>query len=223
MLCGMNSGGKTNLCETCKQNIPWIDHACLGCGIDLKSSPADGLCGRCVITRPVYSRCIPVMSYASPVDRLISQFKFQADFAAGQALAELLNQKFTAHYRGLEPPDLLIAIPLHRRRLQERGFNQALEVAKSLHRQTGITLLGNGLTRVKPTLPQTELKGVKLRKSNLQGAFTCENKGLLSGRKHIALIDDVVTTGATISEAARALFLAGAQQVDCFCLARANR
>lgn len=223
LLCGMNSKQQSNLCAACQQSIPRINRACFSCGVELKTHSADSLCGPCVIKKPAYSRCIPVMSYASPVDRLIGRFKFQSDFSAGQALAELLNQSFTDHYKELNRPDLLVAVPLHRHRLQERGFNQALELTKSLHRRTGIPLLKNGLIRIKPTLAQTELTGVKLRKSNLKGAFACNRSALGAGNYHIALIDDVVTTGATISEAARALFLAGARQVDCFCVARANR
>jgi ComF family protein len=163
------------------------------------------------------------MSYASPADRLISQFKFNANFAAGLALGEVLALGFKRHCDFHGYPDALIPIPLHQLRLKKRGFNQALELAKQLSYSTGIPILNNTLTRTKNTVPQTEIKRAGLRKSNLKKAFTCIDLLSHGNAKHIALVDDVVTTGATLNEAARALFIGGAARVDCFCIARANR
>lgn len=163
------------------------------------------------------------MSYASPADKLISQFKFNANFAAGIALGEVLAQGFKRHCESHGYPDVIVPVPLHQNRLQERGFNQALELAKQLSHLTGTPVLDKALTRIKNTLPQTEIKRAGLRKSNLKKAFACTDLTGAPSIRHIALVDDVVTTGATLNEAARALFIAGAERVECFCIARASR
>lgn len=222
ILCGENSKGLANFCPTCTEDLPFINQPCQYCGVETSQSP-EPFCGSCTLRKPVFNRCIAVMSYASPADKLISQFKFNANFAAGLALGEVLAQKFKHHCECHGYPDAIIPVPLHQRRLQERGFNQALELAKQLSKLTGIPMLDKKLTRIKNTLPQTEIKRARLRKSNLKKAFVCTDLPGNAGGKRVALVDDVVTTGATLNEAARALFIAGAERVDCFCVARASR
>ncbi|MFK7863686.1 MAG: ComF family protein [Pseudohongiellaceae bacterium] len=222
LLCGMATHSALNLCQACTHSLPRSNRPCLHCGIELEIDVESKTCGGCSRARPVYNNCIPAFSYAAPVSKLIGQFKFNGDFAAGAALAHLLGSAFTAHYLTRKAPDLIIAVPLHRSRLQARGFNQSLEIAKVIHRMSGIPLAKHALARVKNTKPQTEIEGAKLRKRNLKGAFNYHQETPMTGNHHIALVDDVITTGATVSEAARALFLGGANQVDCFCVARAN-
>jgi len=223
ILCAENSTTHTNLCPTCSQDLPLIKQPCRHCGVETAQSVSPLLCGACTLKKPVFHQCVAVMSYASPADKLISQFKFNANFAAGLALGEILAQEFKRHCECHGYPDVIVPIPLHQARLQERGFNQALELAKQLSFLTGTPVLNKVLTRIKNTLPQTEIKRAGLRKSNLKKAFACIDLHNEAGVKHIALVDDVVTTGATLSEAARALFIGGAEKVDCFCVARATR
>ncbi|MFT4887514.1 MAG: ComF family protein [Pseudohongiellaceae bacterium] len=223
ILCGENSTSHTNLCPICSLDLPLIKQPCRHCGVETAQSFSPLLCGPCTLKKPVFHQCIAVMSYASPADKLIRQFKFNANFAAGVALGEILAQEFKRHCECHGYPDAIVPIPLHQSRLQERGFNQALELAKQLSFLTGTPVLNKTLTRIKNTLPQTEIKRAGLRKSNLKKAFACIDLHNEAGVKHIALVDDVATTGATLGEAARALFIGGAEKVDCFCIARANR
>lgn len=218
----MSTGSSENLCRCCTISLPFSHNPCLCCGTELEIDSEANICGSCSILQPVFNRCVPAMSYANPVNKLLSQFKFAGDFAAGSTLAQFLATKFNAHYSINKPPDFIIPIPLHPARLKQRGFNQALEIAKVLHKKSGIPILKNALVRVKNTIPQTELGKATLRKSNLKGAFAFNPLALAGGSYHIALVDDVMTTGATASEASRALFRSGAAQVDCFCVARAN-
>lgn len=223
VLCGGNSSGGGNLCSICSKDLPLIRQPCQYCGVETAQSADQLLCGPCILKKPVFNRCVAVMSYASPADQLISQFKFNANFAAGLALGEILALGFKSHCDVHGYPDAIIPIPLHQLRLKKRGFNQALEIAKQLSSSTGVPVFNNTLTRIKNTVPQTEIKRAGLRRSNLKKAFTCIDLRSHSNAKNIALVDDVVTTGATLNEAARALFIGGAERVDCFCIARANR
>lgn len=223
ILCGKNSTRHANLCPTCSQDLPSIRHPCRYCSVETDQSVSQSICGPCTVKKPVFNQCVAVLSYASPADQLISQFKFNANFAAGLALGEILAQRFKRHCERHGYPDAIVPIPLHRGRLQERGFNQTLELAKQMSQLTGTPVLNNVLTRIKNTLPQTEIKRAGLRRSNLKEAFACIDLFCDGKIKRIALVDDVVTTGATLNEAARALFIKGAERVDCFCIARANR
>ena len=223
ILCGRNSTSGANFCPTCSEDLPLITKPCRYCSVETIQSVSQSICGPCTIKKPVYNRCIATMSYASPADELISQFKFNANFAAGLALGEVLAQRFKRHCECYGYPDAIVPVPLHQARLQERGFNQALELAKQMSQLTGTPVLNKALTRIKNTVPQTEIKRAGLRKSNLKKAFACIDLPRTGKIKHIALVDDVVTTGATLNEAARALFISGAERVDCFCIARANR
>jgi ComF family protein len=223
VLCGGNSGSGSNLCSICRKDLPLIRQPCQYCGVETGQSADQLLCGPCILRKPVFNRCVAAMSYASPADQLISQFKFNDNFAAGLALGEVLALEFKSHCSFYGYPDAIIPIPLHQLRLKKRGFNQALELAKQLSYSTGVPVFNNTLTRIKNTVPQTEIKRAGLRKSNLKKAFTCIDLLGQGNAKHIALVDDVVTTGATLNEAARTLFINGAERVDCFCIARANR
>lgn len=223
ILCGKNSANPANLCPTCSQDLPLIRHPCRYCSVETVQSVSQSICGPCTVKKPVFNQCVAAMSYATPADQLISQFKFNANFAAGLALGEVLAQRFKRHCEYHGYPDAIVPIPLHRARLQERGFNQALELAKQMSQLTGTPVHNYVLTRIKNTLPQTEIKRASLRKSNLKKAFVCIDLPRDGKIKRIALVDDVVTTGSTLNEAARALFIKGAERVDCFCIARASR
>ena len=151
--------------------------------------------------------------YRFPVDRLIHRFKFAGDLVVGRWLARQLARRVAP----LPAPDLLVAPPLTAARLRERGFNQALEVAKGVGRERSIGVDIDGLAKVRDTIPQPALGG-RARRRNLRGAFTC--RLALSG-EHVAIVDDVLTTGATADAVARALKDAGAGRVSVWALARA--
>ena len=193
---------------------------CLACG-----DPGDGghdLCAPCIgdLGRPHALRVPPLTGivaasrYAPPIDRLLLRFKFHGDLAAGRLLAQLLADAAAPAPR----PQALVPVPLHRRRLRERGYDQALELAKPLAKSLSVPLCADALIRTRATPPQTELGG-RARRRNLRGAFAV--RAPLPA--HVALIDDVLTTGATLAEAARTLRAAGVKRVDAWIVAVAER
>lgn len=152
------------------------------------------------------------MQYLAPVSILVPRFKFRQDLAAGRLLVEI----FCRMTPQLEKPDVIVPVPLHRGRLRARGFDQALELAKGIARNKAIPLRSDLLSRIRHTDAQTHLNGSQ-RRQNCQNAFIVNDKNLPA---HIALVDDVMTTGTTVRECAKVLLNAGAKRVDIWVLAR---
>lgn len=161
------------------------------------------------------AKAIAAFAYRFPLDRLVQRFKFGGDLATGRWLAEALAGRVAAEPR----PEVLVAPPLTARRLRERGFNQSLEIARIVGRRLGIPWAPHALVKVRETAPQQGL-GRRARRRNLRGAFRCAQD--LRGR-HVAVVDDVYTTGATAAELTRVLRSAGALQVSVWTVARAAR
>jgi len=190
---------------------------CLVCREPGGSHPEfEGLCAECQAGLPWNQRPVPspkhigelhaACVYVTPIDRLLPRFKFHHDLAAGRLLAQLMLHAL----RDLPRPDALVAVPLHPSRLRRRGYDQALELARPLARALHLPLLTDALTRTRATSPQSELDAAA-RKRNLKHAFIAKPG---DWPPHIALIDDVMTTGATLNSAASALRKAGIRQVD---------
>jgi len=205
---------------------------CSCCGLEFPAYSAEGtLCGGCVLQPPSFSFCRSVFHYQTPVDKLITEFKFHAGFPSAQALIQLLCSEFKAYYQSSAAPQFLIPVPLHTQRLRERGFNQSMEIARTLSKSTGIPINHFLVTRKKNTAPQMKMKSAKARKSNLRKAFVMKpnrysknsGKASIESVSHIAVIDDVVTTTATVSALSRCLHDAGIARVDVWSLARASR
>lgn len=131
-------------------------------------------------------------------------------------LAPLLGMLLAQHLQN-ELPDIWLPMPLHARRLQERGFNQAVEIARELSAKTGIPMQPGWATRVRDTPPQAGLKR-EARKKNMRGAFKCHQK--VAGL-HVGIVDDVMTTGSSLDELSATLKRAGAREVSCWVVARA--
>ena len=173
----------------------------------------DGLmCGRCVKKPPAFDDSVAVFDYGFPVDVLIQQFKYSQQLALGPWLAERLSVRLS----GMTSPEAALAMPLSRARLRERGFNQSLEIAKPLCRTLGLALLPHACERIRDTESQTTLPW-KERAKNVRGAFACREN--LAG-KHIAIIDDVMTSGASVNELAKTLKKSGAARVSAWVIAR---
>ena len=174
-------------------------------------------CGRCLKKPPPVDRVHAAFRYGFPVDRLLPRFKFHHDLAAGRELAEALRGVLAgAMSNDGERPQALVPVPLHAQRLRRRGYNQALELAKPLAKAFTIPLLHDGLRRIRDIAPQSDL-GALARRRNPRGAFAVGNGSLPA---HVVLIDDVMTTGATLYECARVLRRAGVQRVDAWVVAR---
>jgi ComF family protein len=211
LLCAADSAGDL-LCPACTADLPLLPAArCPQCA---DATSLGERCGACLKDPPAFAHTVALFHYEFPVDRLIQALKYghQLPLAAwlGRRLAELLN---AADY------DLIIPLPLHPARLQERGFNQSLEIARTLGTVLGIKIDTTLLTRRRATPPQAELP-LKERGRNVRGAFECS--GDLGGRR-VLLVDDVMTTGSTVREAARILQLHGAGEITVAVAARALR
>jgi ComF family protein len=209
-LCEAPSDGQ--LCQGCHQDIPLNRYCCTCCALPLPELQY-GLCGHCLSTKTTIDHSLIPFRYAEPVDHLIGQFKFASNLPLGR----LLSQLWLAHVDSIpDRPELLIPIPLHATRLRERGYNQALELAKLLGRQFNIPIDQYSCERIIDNPPQARLKKQQ-RKKNIRGAFSLRRP---IDARHIALVDDVVTTGSTVTELARLLKRSGVERVDVWALAR---
>ncbi len=211
LLCGEPGRQGRDLCRPCGDALPWNRRACLRCALPLTAS--ESACGHCLRHPPLVDETHAALVYAFPVDRLLPRLKFHADLACGRLLSQLMIEAFAA----LPRPDALIPLPLHRHRLRARGYDQALELARPLARAFALPLLDDALIRRRGTPPQSRLDAAA-RRRNLRGAFAVASTAPLPA--HVAVIDDVVTTGATLHAAAHALRRAGAQRVDAWVCAR---
>ncbi|MCW5574502.1 MAG: ComF family protein [Burkholderiales bacterium] len=207
LLCAAPAG-RRNLCEVCLGDLPWLDAA--ACRICAHPLSDPGICGRCIAEPPHYDRIVTACRYAFPLDGLIQAYKYGGRLATGPALAALLLPRIRTR------PDLILPVPLTAQRLRERGFNQALELARIIGRKLNVPVDPGLCIKTRDTAPQTRLPW-KTRRKNIRGAFVV--LGSLDGR-HVAVVDDVLTTGATLGEVARNLKRAGASSVTGYVIAR---
>ncbi len=203
------------LCTQCRAGLPWNHLCCERCA---RPMPHRGICGQCLLHQHPLYLTRATFAYAAPIDALLPRFKFHRDLAAGRLLSALMLESL----RDAPRPQAIVPVPLHRDRLRQRGYDQALELAKPLARALKIPLRADALQRVRATAPQSELDA-EARQKNLRGAFA-PNLGAFGKNgalpNHVALVDDVMTTGATLHAAARALRAAGVQRVDAWVCAR---
>jgi ComF family protein len=213
-LCGQPGAAGRDLCPGCTTDLARNDHACLRCGIPLSDGAT--LCGPCNHAPPPFERSTIPFLYAPPLDHLLQQLKFHQRLHLAPLLGGLLAEAVTA--RNVPLPDLILPVPLHQTRLCERGYNQAVELARPVAQHLAIPFAHDRLKRLRQTAAQTSLKG-KERRKNLRGAFAVTGK--LPG--HVAILDDVVTTGATVTEAAKMLKRRGVDIVEIWAVARAGK
>ena len=213
LACGEVGHDGLDLCVTCHAQLPWNLLACRQCGIAMPDARLSR-CGACQIDPPPFSHAFCPLHYRFPIDRLLPRFKFHGDLAAGALLATLMQWPVDP----ADLPDALVPVPLHRSRLRTRGYDQALELARALGHGLGLPLNAHALQRSRATQAQTELGAVE-RKHNVSGAFELRPGARLP--THVALVDDVMTTGATLAECARVLLTGGVQRVDAWTIARA--
>ncbi|MEP6898210.1 MAG: ComF family protein [Rhodanobacter sp.] len=212
LLCGGSGFDGMDLCVDCANELPRNRSCCARCALPL-AEPLP-MCGECLRRAPPWKAAWAPFRYGWPLDRLESRYKFGADLAAGRVLSALWQRE----PRAIDLPQWLLTVPLHRQRLRQRGYNQALELARPLARELGVPLHHDILQRVRPTEPQTELDALS-RRRNVRGAFALRGDAVLPA--HVAILDDVMTTGATFAECTRVLKRNGVQRVDVWALARA--
>lgn len=212
LLCGEAAIGVA-LCRPCLADLPW--HASSACPVCALPTPGGERCGACLKHPPAFDATRAMLDFQFPVDALLRRYKY----AGFLSMAELMGCLLAAQVRDVCRPDLVIPMPLHPSRLQQRGFNQAAEIARVVCAQAALPLELHACSRTRATPPQAGL-ALPARRKNMRGAFACAAD--LSG-KRIALLDDVMTTGASLNELARCIKDAGAAHVECWVVARTLR
>ena len=203
-------------CSDCCRRLPFISSPlCLGCGEPFFSG-ADHLCGRCLSRQYSFDLARSLFSYQPPLSVLIPALKFRGDLTALASLGRLVSHPSSCAL--FTEPDILLPVPLHSRRLRERGFNQALLLARACFPEWKGKIEPGLLARTRSTPPQSALSG-RERRRNLKNAFVLADPQRIAG-KEILLVDDVFTTGSTVNECSRVLRAAGASRVQVFTLAR---
>tara|TARA_R110001583_G_scaffold143357_2_gene295496 strand:- start:2930 stop:3682 length:753 start_codon:yes stop_codon:yes gene_type:complete len=219
LVCALASNNKL-ICSYCEKKILSPRQFCLHCALPLNQT-AD-YCGDCLQKDYLFDQIHAIGDYKKPLSTLIKQLKYQQQLIAGELLAELLIKSVLCRYtkQQLSTFDYLLAVPLHPKKLRLRGFNQAQIIANSLHKALSIPVLENYITRSKNTMAQEGLS-ISKRRKNLAGAFaTTPNATQKIAGKNIIIIDDVVTTGATMNSICKCLKKKGANDLTVFCISR---
>ncbi len=226
LLCQQPGLDNKDICSDCYQRLPWNQQYCQWCAVPLAHASANdtpGICGKCQQKRPFFDQVYSVFRYEADIPGMIHQLKFNQRLSYARLLGGMLAEKVSALAADQNSevittkPDCLLPVPLHQKRLRKRGFNQSVELAKSLAVQQAIRLDTQTLVRCRETQAQSGLDA-RQRQKNIKAAFAVTKPVTV---KHVAIVDDVVTTASTVNEVARILKQHGVQRVDVYCLARA--
>lgn len=207
-VCGQD-GGDSPVCAACSAALPCLTGPL--CPVCALPAPGGTLCGACQNSPPHFDATHAVFRYAFPAEHLVQGLKYRHRLPLAGWLADAL-----ARHIGSAEVDCILPLPLSAQRMKERGFNQAQEIARPLARRLGLPLVSDACARVLDTAPQASLPW-EARQANIRNAFECSTD--LTGRK-IAVVDDVMTTGATLNECARLLKRHGAARVENWVAAR---
>lgn len=216
-LCGAPSGQLIDLCAACSHELPWAKNNCITCGANINQADhKSSTCSDCTIKTPKFKKFHALFDYSDPVTKIITGLKFKHKLNFSQLLADLFIEKIPLWYSDRKLPELIIPVPLHKKRIRERGFNQAVEIAKPVSKYLNIPIDIYSCKRTKATQEQSSLPAY-LRQENIRGAFDLIKP---LNVKHVAIIDDVVTTGETCLELTKLLHNAGVEEVDIWCCAK---
>lgn len=214
VLCGKVCDTGVALCRGCTDDLACNSHACPRCASPLPPG-SGGMCGRCQQRLPPFDRAVSPFIYQPPLDSLLRELKFERRLHHARLLGTAMARQIRDS--GITLPELLLPVPLHRARLRERGYNQAIELSRPLSRILGIPIDRYSCIRRHNTRSQSDL-GFKSRRANVRHAFELRRP---LAAEHVAVVDDVMTTGATLSELARTLKGGGVKRVDVWSCARA--
>ena len=209
VLCGSKSHDGL-WCADCDKVLPYLDTP--RCPVCALATPGGEICGQCLKKPPMFTSTTAVFSYSFPLDKLVHAMKYGEQFSLAHAFAK----KLAWRHDQTALPDYLIPMPLHPSKLRERGFNQSMLIAATVANELDIKILPDSCIRVRDTPPQSTLPW-KERDRNMRKAFRCDVD--LAG-KHIALVDDVMTTGASLNALADAAYLRGAKKISAWVVAR---
>ncbi len=213
VLCEARGHDDLDLCAACTDELPRLGLACARCAFPFTSSDVS-VCGVCQNKPPAFDAATALFYYQPPVNHLILQLKFHGRLTHARLLGQLLAKHLFAS-SGV-PPECIVPVPLHPRRIRERGFNQALELARHVGQRLHVPVDLKCARRIRHTEPQMELPA-KARHRNIRGAFEIAT-GFRA--RHVAILDDVVTTGATVDELARSLRRVCAERIEVWSIAR---
>lgn len=214
ILCADHAQPALDLCQACEAELPFLGPHCLQCALPLNTIH-EHHCGQCLTSPPPFHRSEAIWLYQPPVAQLLSAFKYQKKLSYGHMLAKIASKQIASAYLPSALPEVLCPIPLHWRRHLQRGFNQSELLASRFSCYLDIPL-AHHLCRRQSTPPQQGLNA-KQRANNLRNVFSVQGD---VRDKTIAVVDDVMTTGATAAEASHCLLAAGAKAVHIWCLAR---
>jgi ComF family protein len=217
LFCGVPVGEEAAVavCPACEAQIQWVESPlCDCCGVMFAERDGpDHVCGECQADPPPFARARAAALYDGPVTQAITRFKFSRQLALLPVMQHWLKRPLCLEL--VAAADLLAPVPLHRKRIKHRGFNQALLLAQAFPQAR---VAREAVVRTRHTQPQVGLKP-KERRDNVKGAFAVTDPALVKG-KHVLLVDDLYTTGATVKECARVLLKAGASRVEVLTVAR---
>ena len=215
VLCGVEAAD-ARLCADCAVLLERNESACARCAEPLPLPTP--LCGKCLQQPPAFDAAWAGYLYRAPFDHLVQRLKFNNALAVGRALLPDWSAALREHLstRAEAPPQALIPIPLHQARLRQRGYNQAQELARGLGRELELPVSPTALSRTRATAPMPGMD-LKSRRRNVRGAFAV---GAASLPSRVALVDDVMTSGATLNEAAKTLKRTGVEWVEVWVLSR---
>lgn len=219
LLCNQRSNTGIDLCTACLQQLPWLNRGCEQCAQPLNSErPSTRFCGVCLSKPPAYDSTLAPFSYQDTIITLIARLKFNNNLSVGRVLGELMARHIKANTPA-DMPLLLLPVPLHPKRLRQRGYNQAIIIAEHLSKQLKIPLNRIACKKIRHTATQSRIDA-KHRHANLDHAFEISPQNLPT---HVAIIDDVMTTGATVNALSIALKHAGVAKISVWCCARTCR
>lgn len=206
------------VCSGCFSKLPLNDTCCISCALPLPENTNNALCGRCISKPPGFDYCYSLFRYEDDIIYLVHQLKFSEKISYARSLGEMLFLRLQAEIqRTNEKPDCLLPVPLHNKRLRQRGFNQSIEIARVVSKKMEIPIVYDMVKRERQTEAQTGLNA-KQRQKNIRNAFRVSGKVRY---EHVLVIDDVVTTGATVNELARLLKKNKVKRVGVLSVARA--
>ncbi len=204
------------ICRACNASTPRIEHACSVCALPLTAATSPAICGECLTKTPYFDRAFCAVEYSPSCAALINSFKRKKTLAAGKYLSRLLAEKITRETNNDALPELLVPVPIHRLTYLDRGFNQAQFIARELSRKLKVPN-AKLVEKIRSTKKQKTLSR-RERENNLKGSFRIKKSADIP--KHIALIDDVITTGATSNYLSKLLKKSGAKKIEIWALAR---
>jgi len=215
ILCLQASHHRIEICTDCSKRLPHNVLCCVRCALPLADDiNTEVLCGRCIHQLPEFDYVHSLFRYDDDIIKLVHQLKFSGKISFARSIGEML----LAQLRNTEEqPDCLLPVPLHASRMRQRGYNQSIEISRVLAKAMALPIEITAIKRHRSTLAQTGLNA-KQRKKNIRGAFSVVGQ---LNYQHILIIDDVMTTGATVNELAALLKKNGAVRVGILCIARA--